>query len=112
MTKKKEKFIRFKKVLCPALNVRSNPSTDSIITKVLVMGTIVECDKNFDNSVWDHIITDPNVEGYCMKQYLEPLDPDTKAAFGSSPILINTYNYTCDSNDAEDMKNDGKEKEE
>lgn len=107
MVKRKgKKFIRFKEVSCAALNARSNPSTKASIVRVLPRETIVECDKNFSNEEWEHIITDPNVEGYCMKKFLEPLNPDTKAAFGSSPILIHTYNYTCESDNTEEKKDD------
>ena len=111
MGRKKKEFIRFKEVSCPVLNVRSNPSTDSLVTKMIARGTIVECDKNFNDDEWDHIITDPNVEGYCMKKFLQTLSPDTIAALGSSPILIHTHNYTCESNNVEDNKDDVKETE-
>ena len=112
MIKKKEQFVRFKEVSCPALNVRANPSTKALITKIIPMNTVVECDKNFVDDEWDHIITDPNIEGYCMKRYLKPLDPDTRAAFGGSPIIIHSLskNLTSDSID-EEKKDDIEEKE-
>ena len=100
MVKKKkddeQAFIRYKAVDCPALNVRSGPSTDSLIVKVLTKGTIVECDKNFNNDGWDHIICDPNVVGFCMKCYLKPLDPDTTATFRRTPIVIHSNRSSCD----------------
>lgn len=113
MIKKKEKeFIRFKEVSTPALNVRRNPSPKAEIIGTLSKETIVECDKNYDSPVWAHIITDPDVEGFVMKEYLQSLDLDTIAAFGDQPILKNSFTYTCDSNEAEDKKDDIKEKEE
>ena len=107
--KKKQEFVRFKEVSCPALNVRTNITTSSLIIKVLAKGTIVEIDKNFENEVWDHIFAQPNVEGYCMKQYLEPLKQDTIAAFGVEPIKIRPT--TCDANE-EESKDDSEEEKE
>ena len=109
--KKKQEVVRFKRVSCPALNVRNNPSTNALITKVLAKGTVVECDPNFINEGWDHIIADPNVEGYCMKKYLVSLDPDIAAVFHREPIVIHTDHSTCDSNEKvveEEIKKNGK----
>ena len=107
--KKAEEFIRFKEVSCLSLNVRNKPSTDALIIKVIRKGTVVECDKNFKNAMWDHIITDPYIEGYCMKEFLAPLNPDTKAVLKSEPIFI----HSCDSKKSkEEIKDNGKKEKE
>lgn len=109
MTRKK--FVRFKKVSCSALNVRNNPLADAPATEIIVRGTIVECDKNFKDDEWDHIITDPNIEGYCMKKFLEPFDPDKTTESESTPSIIHSHNYSCGSGDTEkEKKNGSKEK--
>lgn len=109
--KKKQEFIRFKEVSCPALNVRSNITTSSLIIKILAKGTVVEIDKNFENEVWDHIFAQPNVEGYCMKKYLEPLKQDKIAALELEPIKIRPITPTCDASE-EESKDDNKEEKE
>lgn len=97
MAKKKKSFIRFKEVNIQLLNVRSNPSTiDGLIIKVIRKGDIVECDKNFDQPDWDHVLVSPNIEGYCMKKFLTPATPDKLAGVNGEPIIIHTNKYKCD----------------
>lgn len=111
MIKKKKDIERFKEVNFPALNVRSEPSTSALIVNVITMGTIVECDPNFDNKYWDHIFKSPNIEGYCMKEYLSPVDPDKLAEFMRlNPIVIHTDKSMCDGN-AKENEDDSEEKE-
>lgn len=89
MTKKKQdQSTRYKTVKVPALNVRAQPSKDSLVLNALVFHELVECDPNFDNPEWDHIIADPNIKGYCMKEFLEPLDVDSKAKLYLDTITI------------------------
>lgn len=109
--RKKQEFVRFKEVSCPALNVRTNTTMKSLIVKILPKGKVVECDKNFENPDWEHIFAEPNIEGYCMKRYLEPLTPDTIAAFGVEPIVIHRVASECDANFEEENKDDFEEKE-
>ena len=108
--KKKTEPVRFKEVNCIALNVRSNPSKESIIVKMIPRGTIVECDPNFNNEEWDHIITGLNIEGYCMKEFLSPLAPDNTAALKeASERIIHVYGPKCDSVINEEAKDGSKE---
>ena len=78
--KKKQSFVRFKKVKCSALNVRSKPSIDSFDINLLVKDDVVECDKNFKDDNWDHITTEDGKEGFCMKKFLEPMEPELISA--------------------------------
>lgn len=112
MIKKKDDFVRFKEVNVPALNVRANPSTQALITKVLYYGTPVECDKNYVNATWDHIVAKPNVEGYCMKKYLSPASPDTLAVLEVDPISSITIKPSCDAATDDKEKDDDIKKEE
>lgn len=91
--KKKVEFVRFKKVNCPALNVRSEPSINALIAKVLLKDTVVECDQNFEDSEWDHISFGPNEIGFCMKQFLSPCDPDI---ISKEPIILHSNHFECD----------------
>lgn len=74
--KKKQSYLEFKSVKCSALNVRSKPSKDSLSIDLLSKGTAVKCDEKFKNDDWDHITTGSGIEGYCMKKFLEAVDPD------------------------------------
>ena len=96
--KKKTETVRFKEVICPALNVRANPSTDSLILNTLIKSEIVECDPNFKDAEWDHIIARMDVEGYCMKKFLSPLSPDNTAALDmAASRVIRIGTPKCDS---------------
>ena len=94
--KKKNEFVRFKKVNCPALNVRSEPSINALIIKVLPRGTAVECDQNFEDREWEHVTLSPNEVGFCMKQFLSPCDPETVAAFFKDPVILHSNHFECD----------------
>lgn len=108
--RKKTETVRFKEVTCPALNVRANPSTDSLILNTLIKSEIVECDPNFKDEEWDHIIARMDVEGYCMKQFLSPLSPDNTAALDmAASRVIHIGTPRCDSVIEEEAKNGGKE---
>jgi len=108
--KKKTETVRFKEVICPALNVRANPSTNSLILNTLIKSEIVECDPNFNDPEWDHIIARVNVEGYCMKQFLSPLSPDNTAALDAAAArVIHIGVPKCDSVIEEEAKDGDKE---
>lgn len=108
--KKKAEFVRFKLVTCPALNVRSSATTDSLILNTLIKDEIVECDPNFTDSEWDHIIARMNVEGYCMKKFLAPLSPDNTAALDAAAArVIHIGTPKCDAAIEEEAKDGDKE---
>lgn len=107
--KKKQEFVRFKEVSCPALNVRTNTSTRALIIKVLAQGRVVECDKNFEDAEWDHIFAEPNIEGYCMKKYLVPASRDRLIELNKEPIVVHSMKSECDAIIGEENKDDNKE---
>lgn len=76
MIKKKESG--YKKVKALALNVRSSPTLNSLIVTVLPRGTVVKCDPEFKDKIWDHIVADPDITGFCMKEFLEDIPEDEK----------------------------------
>ena len=108
--KKKTETVRFKEVICPALNVRVNPSTNSLILNTLIKSEIVECDPNFNDPEWDHIIARMDVDGYCMKKFLSPLSPDNTAALDAAAArAIHIGTPKCDSVIEEEAKDGDKE---
>ena len=108
--RKKTEFVRFKEVTCPALNVRANPSETSLILNTLIKSEIVECDPNFYDPEWDHIIARMGVEGYCMKKFLSPLSPDNTAALDMAAArVIHIGSPKCDSVIEEEAKDGDKE---
>lgn len=74
--KKKQSYSRFKRVISSALIIRSEPLRESFDINTLFKDDIVECDRKFKNADWDHISTEDGKEGFCMKKFLEPIDPD------------------------------------
>lgn len=81
MTKKKVAKERIVKRVKTMMNVRSNPSFQSLVIKILQEGTILEVDPNFDNPEWDRI-----PEGYVCKEFLEELPSTTVVK--KDPIII------------------------
>ena len=81
MQKKKFQKERIVKQVTTMMNVRSNPSFQSLVVKILQEGTILEVDPNFENPEWDHI-----PEGYVCKQFLKELPSTTEVK--KDPILI------------------------
>ena len=94
--KKEEKIIRYKSVICSILNIRKEPTTLSDPVGILQRYETVECDNNFKDEEWDHIIAKSGIDGFCMKKFLEPLDPDTTAAVSEEPAVIKIQNPECD----------------
>lgn len=91
--KKKKDYVRFKAVICPVLNVRSEPSTDSLIVKIILKDDIVECDQNFNNEEWEHVSIN-DVIGFCMKKFLKPCNPNKLI---TDPIIVKHWNKPeCD----------------
>ena len=94
--KKKADFAIYKYVNCPALNIRSGATVDSIILKTIQQNTIVKCDNNFIDKEWDHILTDSfSCDGFCMKKFLTPLEQD-KEAVKKELENFNTQDFKCD----------------
>lgn len=93
--KKKAVFAVNKVVNCPALNVRSSATVNSIILKTISKGTIVECDKNYKDEEWDHVMVDICTEGFCMKKFLTPINPD-KEAEKKEPVIFHVDEVKCD----------------
>lgn len=93
--KKKAVFAANKIVNCPALNVRSSATKDSLILKVIKEGDIVECDRNYKDEEWDHVMVDICTEGFCMKKFLTPIDPD-KEAEKKETIIFHADKVECD----------------
>lgn len=79
----KKKKDRIVKRVTTMMNVRSNPSFDSLVVKILPEGAVFEVDPNFDNPDWDHI-----PEGYLCKKYLEEMPSDTIVE--RTPIVVTT----------------------
>ena len=92
--KKKAVFAINKIVNCPVLNVRSSATKDSLILKTISKGTIVECDKNFKDEEWDHVMTDFCTEGFCMKKFLTALNLDKEA--DEEPKIFHEEETECD----------------
>lgn len=108
--RKKTEFVRFKEVICPVLNVRANPSTNARALNTLIKSEIVECDPNFKDAEWDHIIARMDVDGYCMKKFLSPLSPDNTAALDmAASRVIHIGTPKCDSVIEEEAKDGDKE---
>lgn len=94
--KKKDKEERFKVVKCSALNVRQKPSVISARVDLLTEDEIIECDLNFKNDEWEHIITNSGIDGFCMKKFLEPLGLDKTAEPKKEPDSFIEHNPECD----------------
>lgn len=110
MIKKKRETVKYKEVLPLALCIRSLPSlTKSEVVKIVPQGTIVEFDKNYDNPEWDHVVADPDIEGYVMKKHLAPATPDKLAEFGNGPIVRNTFESRCDATIDKENEDDNEE---
>lgn len=92
--KKKAIFAVNKVVNCPALNIRSSATTDSLILKTISKGTVVECDKNYKDEEWDHVMTDFSTDGFCMKKFLTALNLDKEA--DEEPKIFHTEETECD----------------
>ena len=93
--KRKADYALNKIVNCTALNVRSSATTESIILKTLNKGAVVECDKNFKDDEWDHVMVDYHTEGFCMKKFLTTLNPD-KEAEKEEPVIYHMDEVKCD----------------
>lgn len=98
--KKKAVFAINKIVNCSALNVRSSATKDSLVLKVISKGTVVECDKNFKDKEWDHVMTDFSTEGFCMKQFLTSVNSDKEA--NAEPKIFHAEKTECDGSIAVD----------
>lgn len=93
--KKKETKEKYMAVNWPMLNVRANPSTDSLVLKILPKGTIVEIDPNFNDPEWYHYATAPNIVGYSMKRYFAEPTEEQLATYTKGLIVIHPV---CDAN--------------
>lgn len=110
--KKKPSFEERKKVICPALKLRAEAKEDTDTLCILFKRAVVTSDQNYKDEIWEHVITDNNVDGYCKKQFLESLEPDTTTV-SREPEPVFAEESKCDGNIfVEEVAEDGdKEKD-
>ena len=55
---------------CTKLNVRRKPVAGSDVISIIDAGTEVEIDETKSTADWYKVITNVNVEGYCMRKFI------------------------------------------
>lgn len=55
---------------CTKLNVRRKPAAGADVVTIINVGTEVEIDEAKSTAEWYKVITNTNVEGYCMRKFI------------------------------------------